>query len=136
VLKGAEKRSINRRTYDEASLMRMLDDADCWVSQVARGMRRIIRRRIEQPAFHPNAEQKVLDVGPAVFGLYRERPGVQRLIALTNVTTKDVRVRVPIAETGGATLWNDVLSRARYQASDGMLSVPLPPYGVAWLSAE
>ena len=136
VLKGAEKRSINRRTYDEASLMRMLDDPDCWVSQVARGMRRMIRRRIEQPAFHPNAMQTVLDLGPAVFGLFRERRGVQRLVALTNVTPQPVRVRVEIGAVGGATLWHDVLSRARYQAHEGSLSVALPPYGVAWLSAD
>ena len=86
VLKGAEKRSINRRTFDEASLMRLLDDPGCWVSQVARGMRRLVRRRISQPAFHPNASQVVLDAGPAVFALLRERQGVQRLLALTNVT--------------------------------------------------
>ena len=73
VLKGAEKRSINRRTYDEATLMRLLGDPECWVSQVARGMRRLVRQRIEQPAFHPNAEQTVLDLGPSVFGLYREQ---------------------------------------------------------------
>ena len=134
VLKGAEKRSINRRTFDEATLMRMLDDRECWVSQVARGMRRMVRRRIEQPAFHPNAAQTVLDLGPAVFALFRERPGVQQLLALTNVTPHAVRVRIPVSEAGGATLWNDVLSHARYQASEGALSVALPPYGVAWLS--
>lgn len=135
VLKGAEKRSINRRTFDEASLMRLLDDPACWVSQVARGMRRLVRRRIAQPAFHPNASQVVLDVGPAVFALLRERQGVQRLLALTNVTSRRVRVRVPIADLGGGLLWRDVLGRARYQATDGQLSVALPPYGVAWLTA-
>ena len=134
VLQGAEKRSINRRTYDEASLMRLLDDRECWVSQVARGMRRLIRRRIAQPAFHPNASQVVLDAGPEVFVLLRERPGVQRLLALTNVTNKRVRVRVRLDEVG-STPWRDVLGPGRYLASDGVLSVALPPYGVAWLSA-
>ncbi len=136
VLKGAEKRSINRRTYDEGALMRMLDDPDCWVSQVSRRMRRMIRRRTEQPAFHPNASQTVLDVGPEVFALFRQRPGVQRLVALTNVTAGDVRVRMPVADIGGSSLWRDVLSRARYQAAGGELSVTLPPYGVAWLAAD
>ncbi len=136
VLKGAEKRSINRRTFDEASLMRMLGDTENWVSQVARGMRRLVRQRIEQPAFHPNAEQQILDVPPSVFAVYRERVGVQRLVALTNVTSGEVRLRLPVTEIGGATLWRDVLSDARYQASEGTLSVALPPYGVAWLVAS
>jgi glycosidase len=133
VLKGAEKRSINRRTYDEAALMRLLDDPDCWVSQVARGMRRLVRRRIAQPAFHPNASQVVLDAGPEVFALLRERPGVQRLLALTNVTSRRVRVRLPVSDLGGDPVWRDVLGPARYQVTDGVLSVALPPYGVAWL---
>ncbi len=136
VLKGAEKRSINRRTYDEATLMRLLGDPECWVSQVARGMRRLVRQRIEQPAFHPNAEQTVLDLGPSVFGLYRERIGVQQLVALTNACDREVRVRVPVGTIGGARLWRDVLSTARYQATDGVLSVALPPYGVAWLTPQ
>ena len=136
VLKGAEKRSINRRTYDEASLMRLLDDRACWVSQVARGMRRLVRRRIAQPAFHPNASQAVLDAGPGVFALRRERPGVQRLLALTNVTASRVRVRLAAADIGSDTVWQDVISRARYQVSDGTLSVALPPYGVAWLASD
>ncbi|HTV03211.1 MAG TPA: alpha-amylase family glycosyl hydrolase, partial [Luteitalea sp.] len=135
VLGGAEKRSINRRTYDEASLMRLLDDRGSWVAQVARGMRRLIRRRIEQPAFHPNATQEVLDLGPGVFALVRERPGVQKLLALTNVTADTVRVQVPIEALGGARLWRDVLSKARYQFDGGTLSVRLKPYGVAWLTA-
>ncbi len=135
VLGGAEKRSINRRTYDEASLMRLLDDRASWVAQVARGMRRLIRRRTEQPAFHPNASQEVIDLGPGVFALMRERPGVQRLLALTNVTADTVRVQIPIANLGGARLWRDVLSRAHYQFEEGMLSVRLKPYGLAWLTA-
>ena len=136
VLAGAEKRSINRRTFDEASLMRLLDNRQAWVSQVARGMRRLIRRRIEQPAFHPNASQRVIDAGPSVFALLRERPDAQRLLALTNVTARDAHVRVPVEDIVGAALWRDVLSGARYQSSDGVLAFPLRPYGVAWLSAE
>lgn len=136
VIGGAEKRSINRRTYDEGALMRLLDDPECWVSQVARGMRRLVRRRIAQPAFHPNASQVVLDVGHEVFALFRDREGVQKVLALVNVTDRAVRVRVQASDLGDPVpLWRDVLSRSRYQVGDGLLSVALPPYGVAWLSS-
>ncbi|MGI8672575.1 MAG: sugar phosphorylase, partial [Luteitalea sp.] len=133
VLQGAEKRSINRRTYDEGPLMRMLEDPACWVSQVARGMRHLVTSRIEQPAFHPNADQQVLDLGPAVFGLSRERPGVQHLLALTNVTASAVAVTVPVPVA--ARQWRDVLSSARHTVVDGHLRFVLPPYGIAWLVA-
>lgn len=136
VLRGAEKRTINRRTYDEVSLMRMLDNPACWVSQVARGMRRLVRRRIEQPAFHPNADQHVLDLGSAVFGLWRERVGVQQLIALVNVTADAVDVQVPLPAGAEQASWRDVLSSTRHEAAHGRLTLTLPPYGVAWLAAE
>lgn len=135
VLGGAEKRSINRRTFDEGALMRLLDDPECWVSQVARGMRRLVRRRVAQPAFHPNAAQTVLDLGPQVFAVLRAREGVQRVLALTNVTDQPVRVKVPAADLGPSVVWRDLLSRARYQAHADVLSVALPPYGIAWLSS-
>jgi sucrose phosphorylase len=94
-----------------------------------------VRRRVAQPAFHPNASQSVLDVGPRVFAVLREREGVQRLLALTNVTDQPVRVRVPASELGAPVVWRDVLSRARYQVHADALSVALPPYGIAWLSS-
>ena len=40
------------------------------------------------------------------------------------------------ADIGSDTVWQDVISRARYQVSDGTLSVALPPYGVAWLASD
>jgi hypothetical protein len=77
----------------------------------------------------------VLDAGPAVFALRRERDATQILIALTNVTDRPVRVRLPMPAGDPHGVWRDVLSRARYQVQDHVLSVALPPYGVAWLSS-
>ncbi|BCS32837.1 sucrose phosphorylase [Luteitalea sp. TBR-22] len=135
VRRGAEKRSINRRTYDEATLVRALEDRASRESQVGRRMRRLVRRRVAQPAFHPAASQAVLDLGPHVFGVLRERPGVQRLLALVNVTAESQVADVPSAVTGPAEMWVDVLSRRTHRPEGDRLTVHLPPYGVAWLTA-
>jgi glucosylglycerate phosphorylase len=137
VLAGAEKRSINRRTFDEASLLEKLNDTDCWVSQVARGMRRLVRRRIQQPAFHPNADQRILDVGREVMAILRVDPQ-QRLLSLVNVASHDVHVRVALASLGSdATQWRDVLTRQRFEAeADGTLACVLGPYDVLWLTED
>jgi glucosylglycerate phosphorylase len=132
---GAEKRSINRRTFDEASLLQKLNDPECWVSQVARGMRRLVRRRIQQPAFHPNADQQILDVGPGVLAILRHAPGRQRLLALTNVTHEPQVVDISLEAIGStATDWRDVIARQSLTASHGRLAVTLGPYDVHWLT--
>ncbi len=134
VLRGAEKRSINRRTFDEATLLTMLDDPECWVSQVARGMRRLVRRRIQQPAFHPNADQRVLDVGRRAFGLLRVAADGRPLVAITSVSPTSQVVDVPLAQVGsGAQVWRDVISRQSIECVDHALRLTLEPYEVLWL---
>ena len=134
VRRGAGNRSINRRTYDERALMRALDDPASRESQVARRMRRLLRRRVAQPAFHPAASQRILDVGPHVFAVLRARTSVQTLLALTNVTAEARLVEVPTASIGDAPHWVDVLSRTPHEATGETLRVELPPYGLAWLT--
>lgn len=131
---GAEKRSINRRTFDEGSLLTMLDDPDCWVSQVARGMRRLVRRRIQQPAFHPNAAQRILDVGRQALGILRVAADGRPLLAITSVSTAAQEVLVPLADLGSASpSWRDVIAHQVVTAEDGQLRLSLGPYEVLWL---
>lgn len=134
VLAGAEKRSINRRTFDEASLLTMLDDPDSWVSQVARGMRRLVRRRIQQPAFHPNAAQRILDVGPRALAILRTPASGGPLLAITSVSTAAQVVSLPLADLGSvARRWRDVIGHQTLEADGAWLRLSLEPYEVLWL---
>jgi glucosylglycerate phosphorylase len=134
VLAGAEKRSINRTTLDEASLLALLQDRASWVYAVASGLRRLAKRRIATRAFHPNSPQAVLDAGDAVFAVRRgARAG--RVVALTNVTAREQSVTLDSAALGGAVrAWRDLLSSQRNTLKDGRLETTLPPYGVVWLA--
>jgi sucrose phosphorylase len=135
VLAGAEARSINRKAIDEDALYALLEDRSAPGHQVAQRTRRLVTRRIRIPAFHPNAEQRILALGDAVFAVLRAtRDGGGRVLALTNVTAREQRVSVPLGETGAtAPDWRDALSGRSVAAGEGRLDVALRPYGVLWL---
>jgi sucrose phosphorylase len=137
VLAGDEARAINRKTIDEEALFGLLGDRESWVHQVAVRFRRLIQRRIEAPAFHPNADQEILSPNHAVFAvLRRTRDGRQRVLALTNVTARCHQVRFGTGDLGGRNgAWRDLVSGLRIPASpDGGLDVTLRAYGVLWLT--
>ena len=133
VLAGAEKRSINRTTLNEASLLALLQDWSSWVYEVASGLRRLAKRRIATKAFHPNSPQAVLDAGDAVFAVLRGA-GAGRVVALTNATAREQPVALDAAALGGsAGAWRDLLSGRRFPVREGRLETVLRPYAVVWL---
>ncbi len=137
VLGGDEARAINRKTIDEEALFGLLGDRESWVHQVAVRFRRLIQRRIEVPAFHPNADQEILSVNHGVFAvLRRTRNGRQRVLALTNVTAQCHQIRFSGADLGGRNgAWRDLISGLRLTAAhDGSIDVTLRGYGVLWLT--
>lgn len=137
VLAGREARAINRKTIDEAALFALLADRGSWVHQVAVRFRRLIKRRIATPAFHPNAAQRILHASDAVFCVLREARGGQRVLALTNVTAREQRLLLPAGELGERhEHWRDLISGQAVRVQGGELAVTLRPYGILWLSAE
>jgi glycosidase len=136
ILAGREARAINRKTIDEEALFSLLGDRGSWVHQVAVRYRRLIKRRVALPAFHPNAEQRVLFPGDAVFALMRTtRDGRHRVLAVTNVTARPQPVRFSDEELGSTRrAWRDVISRELLGRRAGGLEVSLKPYGVVWLT--
>ena len=137
ILAGAEARSINRKTIDEEALFGLLGDRESWVHQVAVRIRRLIQRRIEAPAFHPNADQEILEAGRAVFAVLRQaRGGGQKVLALTNVTAQGRHVRLTAEQLGGHhRVWRGLLCGRPFGAAvDGTLEIDLRPYAVVWLT--
>jgi glycosidase len=137
ILAGADARSINRKTIDEEALFALLGDRESWVHQVAVRFRRLVRHRIQAPAFHPNSDQTILSAGHAVFAVLREtRDERQKVLALTNVTAQGRQVRFTPDELGGRhRAWRDLLSGQAFPRTwDGGLDLGLRPYGVLWLT--
>jgi len=138
VLEEQQTRSINRRNLNMDGLIRLLRDASTTTHQVATGLVALIRHRVQEAAFHPNAEQRILSVSPGTFTVVRTAAhGQEQIVAITNVTSKPQRWGVRVAEGGLiAWRWRDLLTGKSYQAQQGQLELMVEPYQVMWLKGR
>jgi glucosylglycerate phosphorylase len=135
VLRTGEARSINRGVLDLEVLRRKVADSTCPAYHIFRRFGEMIRWRVQSPAFHPNASQKVLDLSPSVFALLRGREREQPVLALVEAAGREIRVEVPGDDLpGSAVVWRDLLSWKEYPVEGGRLVCPLRPYEVIWLT--
>ncbi len=117
-------RSLNREKFDLATLEALLADPHSHQSQVFAGYRHMLAVRREHPAFHPLAQQRILELHPAVFAVERLAPdGSERILCLTNVSAQPQTLALPPGR------WRDLLGEVA--AHSGQIT--LPGYGVAWL---
>jgi sucrose phosphorylase len=91
--------------------------------------------RTSQRAFHPQGEQRVLMISPDVFTVLKTSPdGDQHILTMTNVTSRESNIDIPLSELGVAeTGWQDLIGDTEWTAQDGKLSITLQPYDIIWL---
>lgn len=127
VKQSGRARSINRAQLDRGKLVQDLADSSNLRSKVFQGILRSLRIRGQQPAFHPDSEQTVLDCGASIFALLRISKA-QSIVALHNVSSQMASVscrRFP--EASG---WQDLLGNGEFDPEG---EVSLKPYQVCWL---
>lgn len=134
-LAGVEKtgrnRTINREKLTAEQLTAVLSDKTSLRHQVFEGYKTLLAIRQQEPAFHPNGEQTVLDVHPAVFGVERvSLNGRSHVICLQNVSNQTLALTL---DQDGA--YRDLLSGDVMVGENGRLSLVLAPYQVMWLKA-
>ena len=131
-------RAINREKFTREQLQALLTDPGQHHGAVFQGYRRLLATRRRNRAFHPNAQQTVLDVGRHVLALWRVAPqGDAKVLVLINVTNTPQRIAVPLTVLSPAgTVWQDMLSSCHVVASRGTLTVTLAPYQVVWLTPK
>ncbi|MGH9632698.1 MAG: alpha-amylase family glycosyl hydrolase [Bryobacteraceae bacterium] len=133
---GAEPRSINRRVIQEDELFVKLNNPESAAGKVAARFKRLIDKRIQTPAFHPNGRQQVLMDNDSVFSVIRESPDRRQLVlALTNVTEQPQKYRCQWDQIGMTCCsWRDILSGQTVVigSEDGFLD--LAPYQTLWLT--
>jgi len=127
-------RSINRERLAVSEIERALADPASRRARVFVGYRRLLAARTAEPAFHPGGGQRVLALGPGIFGLLRTSPeGGERIAALHNV--RDAALSVSLGAIGDvpARGWCDLLPG---ETVEGGASVALAPYQVRWLKGR
>ena len=137
VRRSGHKRDINRQVVHLADLERDLADPNSRLSLLREIFAPIGEARISERAFHPHGGQRVLHLTPEVFALLRISPeGTERVLAITNVADRDVRVRVPATDLGSEQkAWRALWGGASHGVRDGHLDLALEPYDVCWLKA-
>ena len=120
-------RAINRRRYDAAELGRSLE-RDTPAATVMARLKQLLALRAKQPAFHPDAAQTIIDVGPGVFAVQR-RAEAQTLLALHNVT--DEPITIAAAGLLDQAHRRNILDDSPLEAGQ---DITLAAYEVAWIS--
>jgi len=129
------KRSINRGSVLEKDLLEMFGHPDSIASRITRRHGRLLEKRVSEPAFHPNGEQKVLEVDPRVFALLRIAPGrTSVVLSLINVTKEPVTVNLEGIEAGFRSgPLRDLLTGRRFEPGEDSWEFTLDPYEIVWL---
>lgn len=126
-LAGVERtgrtRSINRRRWIMEDLLLELENPVSMQSTVFDALMDILTLRQQEPCFHPDALQEVLELEPGIFAFVRkERQSGRTLVAIHNLTTAYRPLELP--EYRG---WFDLLTQEHVQ------DFQLNPYQVLWL---
>lgn len=124
-------RSINRRKYLHQEIDALLADSGNVQAQVFRAYRELLERRVLQPAFHPDGEQRVWTLtDPAVLAFLRTAPdGQQRILVAANFSGDARAVPLPGWRDGPAA--QELVTNQPANVVDGELK--LSPYQVVWL---
>lgn len=133
-----DKRSINRDILNRDELIRSLEDRNSMTHRVSRMLSHLVRKRIQEKAFHPHAPQEVLDLPDSLFGVIRRSgDGREIIITLVNVTESAVPLELDLRARGIDPVdFEEILSGRDVRARDHMLFLEMKPYEVCWLKAQ
>jgi len=128
-----QNRSINRHKWVYESLIEKLENQETHHYKVFAALKALLKVRIRQAAFHPNAVQYTLHLGDSVFGFWRQSLSRdQSIFCLHNLTNRPVSIPMNSVNLTSMTQWSDLLSGDIYAADEE--KIELSPYGFVWLS--
>ncbi|MCU0845328.1 MAG: sugar phosphorylase [Spirochaetes bacterium] len=127
-------RAINRHQWDYRQLKDLISNPQTPNGVVFSEFRRLLRNRRFQMAFHPEADQEVLDLGDSLFGVRRTSlTGNQEIVAVSNLT--DITRELPLKDIQKIKPYQsfyDLISRRDIDGS--MTRLRLKPYQSVWLT--
>ena len=126
-------RSINRKKWNADELETLLNETNT-TAQVFTEYSRRLKIRRKHPAFHPDAAQRVLDLGDDLFAFVRTAPDGKAVTCISSFSNvrKDVRLDERIPELDNAAPCTDLLSSARISGENKVLI--LDPFQTVWLT--
>ncbi|WP_456267943.1 sugar phosphorylase [Kushneria sp. AK178] len=131
VTRTGRLRAINRKHWQREALEPLLEAYSTPTHIVFEALTKRLKTRRQEPCFHPDAPQKIIDLGPHFFAFLRgPLPDGRRLLAVHNVTDRSHPLNLPEAYAGHR--WRDLLGRI----DPGSDRPVLKPYRSCWLVTE
>jgi len=130
-------RSINREKFELEKLKGELSDPSNLKSKVLTGYRHLLHVRKQQPAFQPSAKQLVLRLGTDAFATLRMTESGDRMICVTNVTSRPLEIDIELSNLGlpRNSVWVDLLTGKSFPIH-AILRIDLAPYQCRWLKSN
>ena len=122
-------RTVNREKLQVEEVIKELNNPESFRSRVFYPYIDLIKTRKKQPAFHPNADFEILDMGPQVFAIKRLAKD-QTICAVTNISKSEITVTLPPEDAPGAA--PDLISGQTLRPD----SIKLKPYQYVWLDLK
>ena len=135
VAKTGRSRSINRHSWNDNDLKELILNDKNPENYLFNELRRRIRIRRKQEAFHPNATQLTLHFGSSIFAFWRESINRKQCIfAINNISDKSQKISLLELNLIGTESWIDLLTDKKFTANDNYIT--LEPYQSLWISNE
>lgn len=127
-------RDINRSRWTEDKLDAQLNDPATTTHRVFHEYLRRLKLRGAHPAFHPEARQRILNTGKALFGVERVAPsGEERIIAVANLSSRAQKLKGKLVNPNDAQgTWRELIHGFETQIT-ATTSLDLAPYDTLWL---
>jgi sucrose phosphorylase len=122
-------RTINREKLAIDAVVSELKDPGSFRAKVFFPYLHLIKSRIRQSAFHPNAGFEILDMDPKLFAIKRTSPG-QTIFAITNISSGPVRTS--LSDYTSEEHLSDLLTGEPFDTA----AIELSPYRYIWLHID
>lgn len=132
-------RTINREKLQVDSLDDELNDIGSLRNLVFSGYKELLATRTSNAAFHPNGEQRVINLHKGIFSVLRSSPsGEKAVICIHNVQGKTLEMNIRLSDIGiiRTNRLNDLLSDKVFIVENNTATIKIEPYSVLWLETE
>ncbi|MGV8145455.1 MAG: sugar phosphorylase [Alkaliphilus sp.] len=135
VKETGRNRSINREKINALNLAKEIADDSSLRSKVLSRYNCLIKKRIKQKAFHPNASQGVLNVNENIFSFVRTSiKGEESIICLVNVSRNEQEIIIDLEKNNiRFSEFNDIISDEEIKVNNNKIYAALKPYQVMWM---
>jgi len=128
-------RSINRRRWQESDLEEALTNKELHHGKVLSTLKSLLKVRIKQSAFHPNATQFTLHLGLQLFGFWRQsRDRKKSIFCVSNITNQSMVLPLSELNLIITESWMELINKVAI--TELTKEIILAPYQTVWISNQ